>query len=221
MRHLGEDDVHGLGIGYFGEVAEGPNGGLYQWVEGVDGLGNPMGFWKAVRKLRNLGRKALAVGMKVAPFIPGAGQAAAVLNTASPALKRAGLLGEANAFSGFADDELGGVDADAELDGLSADPELQGFDADELQGFDADELQGFDADELQGFDAADELQGLDAADELDGLGDDALQADGQDLTGYVRTPGVEGIGAYGPERPATTPWASAPTRPATPWKPLW
>ena len=36
-----------LGIGnYVGEIRQGPDGQLYEWVEGVDGLGNPIGFWK-------------------------------------------------------------------------------------------------------------------------------------------------------------------------------
>jgi len=41
-----------LGIGsYVGEIRQGPDGQLYEWVEGVDGLGNPIGFWKGLRKL--------------------------------------------------------------------------------------------------------------------------------------------------------------------------
>ena len=35
--------VMGLGH-YVGEVRQGPGGQLYEWVEGVDGLGNPIGF---------------------------------------------------------------------------------------------------------------------------------------------------------------------------------
>jgi hypothetical protein len=36
-----------MGIGsYVGEMRQGPDGHLYEWVEGVDGLGNPIGFWK-------------------------------------------------------------------------------------------------------------------------------------------------------------------------------
>lgn len=56
-----------MGIGnYVGETRRGPDGQIYQWVEGVDGLGNPIGFWKAIRK----------VVSKAAPlvkFIPGIG----------------------------------------------------------------------------------------------------------------------------------------------------
>jgi hypothetical protein len=36
-----------LGIGnYVGEIRQGPDGQLYEWVEGVDGLGNDIGFFK-------------------------------------------------------------------------------------------------------------------------------------------------------------------------------
>ena len=40
---LGEDDTM-QGVGCAG--AEGTDGQLYQWVEGVDGLGNAVGFWR-------------------------------------------------------------------------------------------------------------------------------------------------------------------------------
>lgn len=41
-----------MGIGnYVGEIRQGPDGQLYEWTEGIDGLGNPIGFWKGLRKL--------------------------------------------------------------------------------------------------------------------------------------------------------------------------
>jgi hypothetical protein len=47
MRYLGEDELtQMMGIGRYGEVREGPDGRLYQWVQGIDGLGNPIGFWR-------------------------------------------------------------------------------------------------------------------------------------------------------------------------------
>src|SRR5262249_50938771 len=53
-----------MGIGnYVGEVRRGPDGQPYQWVEGVDGLGNAIGIWKG---LKSLASKATA-------FIPGIG----------------------------------------------------------------------------------------------------------------------------------------------------
>jgi hypothetical protein len=40
-----------MGIGnYVGELRRGPDGNLYEWVAGVDGLGNPIGFWKKAFK---------------------------------------------------------------------------------------------------------------------------------------------------------------------------
>jgi hypothetical protein len=57
-----------MGIGsYVGEVRRGPDGQPYQWVEGVDGLGNAIGFWKS---LKSLASKAIPL---VTKFIPGIG----------------------------------------------------------------------------------------------------------------------------------------------------
>jgi len=57
-----------MGIGsYVGEVRRGPDGQAYQWVEGVDGLGNTIGFWKS---LTNLAKRAIPM---VTKFIPGIG----------------------------------------------------------------------------------------------------------------------------------------------------
>jgi hypothetical protein len=57
-----------MGIGsYVGEVRRGPDGQPYQWVEGVDGLGNTIGFWKGLKKLAS---KAIPLATK---FIPGIG----------------------------------------------------------------------------------------------------------------------------------------------------
>ena len=37
-----------MGVGYLGEVRQGPDGNLYQYVQGVDGLGNPIGACGAI-----------------------------------------------------------------------------------------------------------------------------------------------------------------------------
>ena len=34
---------------YIGELRQDAFGNLYQWEEGMDGLGNPIGFWKFIR----------------------------------------------------------------------------------------------------------------------------------------------------------------------------
>jgi hypothetical protein len=84
-----------MGIGsYVGETREGPGGQLYEWVEGVDGLGNPVGFWRGIKRafkraagfVRPLARAALPY----TKFIPGAGTAIYAGGTMA---QRAGLLG--------------------------------------------------------------------------------------------------------------------------------
>jgi hypothetical protein len=46
VRYLGEDEVaQMMGIGYVGEVRRGLDSNVYQWIQGIDGLGNPVGFW--------------------------------------------------------------------------------------------------------------------------------------------------------------------------------
>jgi hypothetical protein len=75
MRYLGQDDLTGvMGIGHLGEVRQGPDGNLYQWTQGVDGLGNPVGFWR--RAWKRLGRRVLRRALPLfqqvaAPRCPG------------------------------------------------------------------------------------------------------------------------------------------------------
>ena len=76
--------VMGLGH-YVGEVRQGPGGQLYKWVQGVDGLGNPIGLPKWLN-LKRLARAALPY----TKFIPGAGTAVFAAGTMA---QRAGLLG--------------------------------------------------------------------------------------------------------------------------------
>jgi hypothetical protein len=212
LRGMGEDDMtRMMGIGYLGEVRQGPDGNLYQYMQGVDGLGNPVGgFWSRLKKLRNrvknvVGR-ALPFAQKIAPFIPGA---SAALTVATPFLKRAGVAGHAGmgALYEAADGSLyqmqGGMADDDDLRGLDDDEELQGLDED-------DELSGFDEDdELQGFeDAEDELQGFDADEEMQGI------------EGYVRQDGMNGLERYEPEQPPQTRRYGA-SEPSDVWKPLW
>jgi Putative peptidoglycan binding domain len=68
---IGSPNCRALGLGnYIGEVRQGPDGQLYEWVQTVDGLGNPIGFWKKIRKVaRGVARpvvKAAAPVVKVA-----------------------------------------------------------------------------------------------------------------------------------------------------------
>jgi hypothetical protein len=49
MRYLGEDEAtRGIGQGYVGELYQDLDGHLYEWVEGVDEWGEPLGFWQGL-----------------------------------------------------------------------------------------------------------------------------------------------------------------------------
>ena len=213
----GDEMTQMMGIGYLGEVRQGPDGNLYQYMQGVDGLGNPIGScWK------RLARRALRVAKVAAPFIPGASTA---LTVATPFLKQAGVAGDGlgalyQAPDGSLYQQVQGIDDDMELRGLDADDELQGIDDDpELRGFDeGDELQGFDDDmELRGMEDDMDLRGLDD-EELRGFDEDP---DMQGIDGYVRQDGMSGLERFEPERPAQTRWYVAPDQPPEVWKPLW
>ncbi|MFH0343577.1 MAG: hypothetical protein ACHBNF_15960 [Chromatiales bacterium] len=202
LRGLGEGYLMPMmGVGYLGEVRQGLDGNLYQYVQGVDGLGNPIGAW-----WKRLARRALPFVQKIAPFIPGA---SAALTAATPLLKQAGVEG----YEGLDDDaELRGIDADDELRGIDDDPELRGVDeGEELRGFDDDmELRGLEDDaELRGLDDSEDLRGFEADQEMQGM------------EGYVRQDGVNGLEAYVPQEPPQTRWHVRPAQAPEMWKPLW
>ena len=217
MYGFGADDLtQVMGVGFLGEVRQGPDGNLYQYVQGVDGLGNPIGgFWSRLKKVaRGVVRKALPIAKQFAPFIPGG---AAALTAVTPYLKQAGVAGYAGLgalyqapdgtlyqMQGLAnDDDLRGPDDDDELRGLDEDEELRGFaDDEELRGLEEDEeLRGFAEDEeLRGFDEDQEMQGFD---------------------GYIRQDGMNGLERYEPEQPPQTRMYVAPSQAPEVWKPLW
>jgi hypothetical protein len=60
LRGLGQDELtQVMGIGQPNEVRQGPDGKLYQWVQGVDGLGSPIGIWRGLRRrLRSVARQS-------------------------------------------------------------------------------------------------------------------------------------------------------------------
>jgi len=241
LRGIDEDEMtQMMGIGYLGEVRQGPDGNLYQWMQGVDGLGNPIGIWGKLRRLarkalkyhpvaaalraaRPLLQKALPVAQQVASVIPG-GEAA--LTAAAPILKEAGVAGYDGlgalyqAPDGTLYQQVQGLEDDAELRGLEADDELRGIDDDpELRGFDeGEELRGFDEDmELRGLEDDMDMRGLD---EEDLRGFEADQ-DMQGVNGYVRQDGMSGLERFEPEKPPQTRWHVAPAQPPEVWKPLW
>jgi hypothetical protein len=234
-----------MGLGSPDEVRQGPDGQLYQWVEGVDGLGNPVGFWKKIRRaargvkrlarrtLRPLVRKVLPMATRIAPFIPGVGPAAAAaLKTATPVLRRAGVAGYDGLGALYqAPDgtlyQVQGMDDDGEeLQGFGQEEELMGFAEDEeLQGLaDEEELMGLaEEEDLQGFGQDEELMGFEEDEELQGLADEE-ELEGLEQ-GYIRQDEISGLEAYVPEKPPRTNWftpaAQPPYKRTLQWEPLW
>jgi hypothetical protein len=71
MPYGATDMTQIFGIGsYVGELRQGPDGNIYEWVEGVDGLGNPIGFWKkAIKVVKGAAKKVARAGLR--RLIPG------------------------------------------------------------------------------------------------------------------------------------------------------
>jgi hypothetical protein len=228
-----------MGIGAVGEVRAGPDGHLYQWVQGVDGLGNPIGFWRGLRRLaqraRSFARRALPIVQQFAPFVPGVGPAvAAGLTTASPFLRQAGLVGAGGLGALYqAPDgslyQVQGMEEEEELQGLAEDEELRGFAEDEeLRGLGAlyqatdgslYQVQGMEEDEeLRGLAEDEELRGFAEEEELRGF---AEEEDLRGMDGYVRQNDISGVEAYVPQQPPQTRWFVPPAQAPEMWKPLW
>jgi hypothetical protein len=83
MRYLGETEVT-----HVGEIRQGADGQLYQWVEGIDGFGNPAGWWK------KLLRRALPIVRQIAPFVPGGAWETATVSLGPIILRWGAFLGE-------------------------------------------------------------------------------------------------------------------------------
>jgi hypothetical protein len=205
-----------MGVGYLGEVRQGPDGALYQYVQGVDGLGNPIGaWWSRLRSgLKKFVGRALPIAQQVASVIPGGTQA---LTAATPILRQVGVAGNDGLgalyqapngtvfqMQGLSDDDdLRGLDEDEELRGLDEDDELRGFAEDE-------ELRGLDEDEqIQGFAEDEELRGVDEDRDMRGI------------AGYIRQDGMSGLERYEPAQPPQTRWHVPPTQPPKVWKRAW
>lgn len=223
MLYLGEDEMtHMMGLGYPGEVRTGPDGNLYQWVEGYDGLGNPMGFWRKLRRLarralkyyppawalraaRPFLRRALPFAQRVASFIPipQAQAVAAGLRTAAPALRQAGVTGY-NGLGALYQAPDGSL---FQAQGMGEDEELRGFAEDEeLRGYDGlgalyqapdgtlYQVQGLSEDEeLRGFAEDEELRGFAEDEELRGFAEDEeLRGFAEDELGYFGEDELQG-----------------------------
>lgn len=200
----------------------GSDGRLYEWVEGIDGLGAPSGVWRPVaqgEEERGMGGVAQDANGQLYEWVQGIDGLGHPVGFWKKALKRlvkralpvarqfapfvpggAAALTAATPFlrqAGLAGNGLGALYAAPdgtvyEVQGISADDELDGAD-DELRGFADDGFEGFSAgDELDGL-ADDELQSLAADDELSDDGAILGFADDGDLLGMNGSDALHGL----------------------------
>jgi hypothetical protein len=211
MQGLGGVDEEGVGVddltqimglgSYLGETRVGPDGNVYQWVQGVDGLGNPIGFWKRLKRFaKRVVRKALPIVQQVAPFIPGGAVVSSALKTATPFLKRAGIAGY-NGLGALYQAPDGTL---YQMQGV-ADDEMAGLADEDLQGLADDDIAGFADDDIAGF----------ADDDMSGLAEDEA------FQGYVQQDGMNGLAAYTPQQPPSTRWFQQPNQAPKIWETPW
>ena len=210
-----------MGIGYLGEVRQGPDGAHYQYVQGVDGLGNPIGvLWRAevsassATLCQTLGAiySRRGCGSHGGDPVPETGGSRGVRRVSALCTRRP--MAPCTSRSRVLDDdaELRGLDADDELHGLDDDPELRGFD-------EGEELHGFDEDtDLRGLEDDMELRGLNDSEDLRGFDEDR---DMQGVAGYVRQDGISGLERYELEQPPQTRWHVPPAQQPKVWKRAW
>jgi hypothetical protein len=199
-----------LDMGYPGEVRLGADGRPYQWVQGVDGLGNPVGFWRGLRRAARTVRRAAAPALRVvqqaAPLVPGVGPpVATALRAAAPVLRRAGVAGQdgLGALYQAPDGSLYHVEAqDQGLPSVAEQDDAAGS-SEATEGLSQDE-------ELQRVAEDEEMQDLAEDQELQGLDQ-----------GYVREDQMGDLDAYVSPQPATTRRFVRPAQPPVLWKPLW
>lgn len=215
---LGQEDLTAMmGIGQLGELRRGPDGEVYRWVEGLDGLGRRVRFWRCKGCIDASKRIARSKQRQRMIRQSGASRpAAAPMQAAPAAVSGIGEIYQAQdgtvyGMSGFADDQdLYGLGDEHELYGLSDDEELYGL-ADE------DDLTGMEEGELYGLEEDEDLYGLAEDEELYGLADDE-ELYGVD--GYITDPNKT-FGAYVPDRPAGTRMFVPPAQAPEIWKTLW
>ena len=193
------------------EGPEGTDGQLYQWVEGIDGLGNPMGCWRVVQGQapqaayrRNsatfLGEIAEGADGNMYQWVQGVdglGNALGFWKRIRRFVKQnmplarmaASFIPGGTAALTAATPFLRRVGV-AGADGLGALYEASDGSMYQVQGVDAaDDLDGFGDDDLNGLEADDELNGFGADDELNGFGA------GDDLDGFSAAEDLDGFGA--------------------------
>jgi len=216
---LGQDEtMQGVGCGRGCAGAAGPR---YQWVQGVDGLGNTVGYWRPTQPLmpeapyaRNaapyFGEIAEAADGNLYQWVQGvdglgspfgfwkrlkrlAKRALPIVQKIAPFVPGgAAALTAATPFLKHA-----GIAGLGDIGALYAAPDgslyqVQGVEAaDSIDGFADDDLNGLADEELRGLDD-DELRGLAADDELSGFGE------GEDLNGFGADPDLNGFAAMDP-----------------------
>ena len=202
------------------DAAEGTDGQLYQWVEGIDGLGNPVGCWRVVQGqapqaayARNsatfLGDIAEGQDGNMYQWVQGVDGLGStvgfwkkirgfVKKTMPLARMAASFIPGGSATMMAATPflrKVGVAGADG-LGALYAAPDGAMY---QVEGVDAgDDLNGFAADDLNGLEADDELNGFGAGDELDGFGAgdelDGFNA-ADELSGFDAGEELNGFGA--------------------------
>ena len=191
--------------------AAGTDGQLYQWVEGIDGLGNPVGCWRVVQGptaqapyRRNsatfLGEIAEGQDGNMYQWVQGVDGLGSTIGfwkkirgfvkkTMPLARMAASFIPGGSAAMMAATPllrKVGVAGADG-LGALYAAPDGAMY---QVQGVDAgDDLNGFGDDPLNGLEADDELNGFGAGDELNGFGA------GDDLDGFDAAEELSGFGA--------------------------
>lgn len=218
MQYLGQDEYNPMtGVGYLGEVRLGADGQLYEWVQGIDGLGNPVGFWRALRRrLRRIGRgilrTALPLVRRFAPFVPGVGPLVSaglpLLRQFAPRARRVARFvpgvdpGAATAFAPAMAVSTGTMAPGAAMSptdypgaGVPAAP-ADGSASAEPQQATVEGYAGLGAlyqapdgslYQVQGLDDEDDLRGLEEEDELRGFAQD------EDLRGLMQDQELQGL----------------------------
>lgn len=224
------------------EVYLGADGHLYQVSSDLDGLGGRRSRRRRRLRRRRLFRRLRRLGKRLRPVAKVALRAAAsqipdpAARQAATSLISAGRMGalyeapdgSVYQIEGLAEGDLYGLADDDDLYGIAEPEDLYGFDEDDLYGLDDDEA--YDLADDEAYDLADDdedLNGYIREDGVDGLDDDeelyglANDDDFEELEGYVEDDEIDGLEEYIPAKPASTRWFKPPAETPDIWKPHW
>jgi hypothetical protein len=241
-----DDDPDGMRDGYVGEICEGPDGRLYQWVEGYDGLGDPIGFWsllpaaakvalplaarygpRLLRRRRRLLRRVMPPLRRVLQQVAVAQPVPLVMPSMPAAPADSDETAGMGALYQAPDGSIYQVQGIAEDDRLSEEDLIRGLDEDD-QLAEEDLIRGLDEDDqlaeedlVRGLDEDDQLAEEDLVRGLDE--DDRLSEEEalRDVDGYVREDGVRGLDAYVQPEPPHTRMFVRPAQAPDMWRSLW